>query len=68
MRKYDQARRSKKIAPKTTKIEGYNTRFETLTVSEFRTPRDASLGNVRSLKRSHVAWNEYVDAFTFIPR
>ena len=36
--------------------------------SELRTPQDASLGHVRSLDKSHVAWNEYVDAFTFISR
>ena len=53
---------------KTTKIEGYNTRFRTSPRPELRTSRDASYGHERSLERSHVAWNEYVNAFTFISR
>ena len=63
-----QARRSNKYVPKTAKIEGYNTRFRTFLGLELRTSRDTSLGHVRSLKMSHKAWNEYIDAFTFISR
>ena len=57
-----------KHVQETAKIEGYNTRFQTFLGSELRTPRYASYGHGRSLKRSNVAWNEYVDAFTFISR
>ena len=53
---------------KTTKIEGYSTHFRTFPGPELCTPRDASYINGRSLEMSHVAWNEYVDAFTFISR
>ena len=53
---------------KTAKIEGYNTRFRTFLRLELRTPRDTSEGRGSSLERSHVALNEYMDAFTFIPR
>ena len=57
-----------KNVPKITKIEGYNTRFRNFPRSEIRMPRDASQGHGRSLEKSHVAWKEHVDAFTFISR
>ena len=57
---------SKKNVTKTAKIEGFNTRFRIFLGPELRTPRDASKGHGRSLERSYVAWNEYVEAFTFI--
>ena len=59
--------KSKNVS-KTAKIEGYNTRFRTFRGPELRTPWDASFGHGRSLEKSHVAWNEYVDAFIFISR
>ena len=45
-----------------------NTRFRTFLGPELRTPRDASFRHERSLEKSHLIWNEYVDAFVFIPR
>ena len=57
-----------KIDPKTANIEGYNTRFRIFSGPELGMPRDASEGPERLLKRSHVAWSKYVDAFMFISR
>ena len=58
--------KNSKNIPKTVKIEGYNKRFWSFLRPKLLTPRDASYGHWRSLKSSHVAWNEYVDAFTII--
>ena len=57
-----------KNVPKTAKIEGYYTCFRTISGPELWTPRDSSYGHVSSLEMSHVAWNKYVDVFTFISR
>ena len=67
-KKYDQPRKKSKNVPKTDKIEGYNTRFWTFPGPKLRMQRDASYCHGRSLERSHVGWNAYVDAFTFISR
>ena len=52
----------------TTKIEGCNTRFRTFPWPEIRTTWGAFWGHGLSLDRSQMAWNEYMDAFTFILR
>ena len=57
-----------KNVPKTAKIEYYNTRFRTFSWPEIRTAQGAFYGRGMSLERSHVAWNEYMDVFTFILR
>ena len=57
-----------KNVPKTAKIEGYNSRFRTFPWPEIRMARDAFYRYEMSFKSSQVAWNEYMDAFTFILR
>ena len=57
-----------KNVPKTAKIEGYNTRFRTFPLTGIRAARGTFEGHGMSLERSQVAWNDYMDAFTFILR
>ena len=53
---------------KSAKIEGYNSHFRTFSVSELQTLWNAFSGHGTSLESSHMTWNEYMDAFTFISR
>ena len=67
-RKYDQPQKSKKMSLKQPKLK--------VIIHVFGLSRGPSSerngmpprGYGRSLERRHVAWNEYMDAYTFISR